>query len=486
MLPDRRESPVTGDPTFAELRSLVVDATRNYRLSEQPALLAEKLQRRLQLSGLASLDAYLSFLKNDALGQEELDFLIAELTVGETSFFRHPEHFDTLRDTILPACLKRNEASRQLRIWSAGCSNGAEAYSIAIIVDSVLGAAAADWNVSIVGSDINRAFLANAEAGTYSSWAFRNLPESSLPLFFTRNGDTWTIREKYKANVTFVKHNIITEEVPSLHKNIFAFDVVFCRNVMIYFDREANARLTDRLAKAMVDDGCLFVAPADFHSHLSTIFETERVGESLTLRRRPPAPVEPIRRTGGAVTAWTRSGTNGSGTRRRVASRAAPVRMPERRAASAKQRNGAPARPAEKPAEAPRLPDIRVIIDFANRGDWSNASHHCDEILRTDSCNVAAHYYRGLVLQYTGATAEAEEAWRRTVYLDRAFALAHYQIGLARKDAKDLAGSRKAFVNTIEALKGVPDERSVSPCDEVTANDLRELATQQLGFLADQ
>jgi chemotaxis protein methyltransferase CheR len=132
------------------------------------------------------------------------------------------------------------------------------------------------------------------------------------------------------------------------------------------------------------------------------------------------------------------------------------------------------------------LPDIAAIIEFANKGDWANAARHCEEILRADACNVAAHYYYGLVLQYTGAKLEAEQAWRRAIYLDRDFALAHYQLGLARKDAHDVPGSSRAFRNAIEVLNGTPDERPVSPCDQITALDLRELAAQQLELLARQ
>lgn len=464
------------DPTFQELREIVVGTTGNFRLSERSSLLLEKAQRRLRTLGLQSLEAYVALLKQDSGAKSELDCLIAELTIGETSFFRHPEHFEALRDVVLPACLRRNEASRQLRIWSAGCANGAEAYSIAIVVHSLLGEKIADWNVSIVGSDINRAFLAVAEAGSYSAWTFRNVPADTRPAFFARDGEaTWSVRDRYRSNVTFVYHNLITD-VPSLHKNIFAFDIVFCRNVMIYFNNDMNIRLAESLDRALVDDGYLFVAPADFHSHLSRIFTPEKAGDAVMLLRKK-ADASAAVHTGHPAAPAPAAATSPRAIRTAPASRRQSVQL-----LAAARRTAAPA--ARKPAPAQTAPDIATIISFANRGDWANAARHCEEVLTADACNAAAHYYHGLILQVTGAREEAERSWRRAVYLDRSFALAHYQIGLARKDARDVDGSRRAFSNTITVLSDTPDDRSVSPCDQITALDLRELAAQQLQLLA--
>lgn len=493
-MPDDRDplDMMHGNPTFEELQAVVIGATGNFRLSERGSLLMEKVGRRLRSRGLSSLEAYLALLKQGDEGTNELDSLIAELTVGETSFFRHPEHFDALRSHVVPECLRRNAHSRQLRIWSAGCANGAEPYSIAIVVHSVLGEAIADWNITIVGSDINRAFLADAEAGSYSAWTFRNVPSETMPAFFSRTEQSWSIREEYKSTVTFVNHNLVRGEIPSLHQNIFAFDIVFCRNVMIYFDSETNLALTERLGKVLVEDGHLFIAPADFHSHVHRFFASEKAGEAIILRKRSSDA-----RNVGHAAAGLHVPPPTAKVAQRVNAEAAKA-APSRSAASRLgRRNGASRGRVSRPSRSagpagrtvgslPRLPDIGAIIEFANRGDWENAAKHCREILRIDACNVAAHYYYGLVLHYTGAKAEAEQAWRRAVYLDRDFALAHYQLGLARKDAHDGLGSRRAFRNTIDALDGVPDDRPISPCDQITALDLRELANQQLELLARQ
>jgi chemotaxis protein methyltransferase CheR len=290
MLPDAAAVEIgPSDPASEALKELVAAATGNFRLSGKNSPVLDKVRHRLARNGLSSLGEYLALLKRGEAGKRELDDLIAELTVGETFFFRHPDHFDALRDHVLAEVLKRNAASRQLRIWSAGCSNGAETYSIAILVQSVLGNRLKDWNVSIVGSDINRAFLAEAEAAIYSAWTLRGVPQDQTSAYFRKSGQQWILREQYKQNVHFVYHNIINEEMPSLHKNIFAFDIVFCRNVMIYFDSAVNRGLAERIRNVMVDDGWLFVGSTDFNPHLDANFVAAKQGAAILYRKQAPA-----------------------------------------------------------------------------------------------------------------------------------------------------------------------------------------------------
>ncbi len=466
------------DPASEELKALVASATGNFRLAGKNSPVLDKVRHRLGRAGLSSLGEYLDLLRRGEVGRRELDDLIAELTVGETFFFRHPDHFDALRDQVLPEVLKRNQASRQLRIWSAGCSNGAEAYSIAILVHAVLGPRIKDWNVTIVGSDINRAFLAEAEAATYSAWSLRGLPPEQAHGYFSKAGAQWTLREKYKDNVHFVYHNIINEEMPSLHKNIFAFDIVFCRNVMIYFDSDVNRGLAERIRHVMVDDGWLFVGSTDFNPHLDANFVVDKRGKAILYRKRLP-----VQRADG----WSQPANDDM-----QAPPEATVReLPRRPLRPAGPRKAAPARRTSatvplrrpEPAPAPVAADIQAVVDLANAGDWQNAAEQCQQILVADPVNVPAHYYYALVLQSTGAHGEAEKALKRAIYLDRGFALAHYQLALARKDAHDGTGCVRALRNTLDALADVPDDKPISPCGLITALDLRELALQQLEIL---
>jgi chemotaxis protein methyltransferase CheR len=460
-------------PAFRELAAFVVRTTGHTRLSAKIDLLFDKVRRRLELTGLGSFEAYLDLLKQMPQGKSELDSLIAELTIGETSFFRHPEQFDALRHQIIPDCLRRNNGTRQLRIWSAGCANGAEAYSIAILLDSILGSELAQWNVAIVGSDINRAFLAEAENGVYSDWTLRDVSAEHRANFFAQCGASWAIREKYKANVEFVQHNLVSDEFPSIRKNIFAFDIVMCRNVMIYFDEANNIRLAEQLDAVLVDHGWLFTGPTDFNTRLDDIFARERVAGTSVHRRRPRGEANAQHAAAVSAAADHNAARVGAG----------PVLVAARPRSNARQRTRNAAAPSGPAPSPPSVADIATVAVLANKGDWPGALQTCRSILETNSCNAPAHYYYALVQQHSGAVVEAEQALKRTIYLDRDFALAHYQLGLLRKDAHDLARCRQSFRNALAALGKLPDDSTISPCGQITALDLRELATHQLDLL---
>ena len=455
MRPEPAADRPSPSPAYQALESLVVGTTGHARLAARNGLLRDKLERRLRTTGIQSLESYLDFLSQAPDGAREFDSLIAELTIGETSFFRHPEQFDVLRDVVLPDLFARRASSRRLRIWSAGCANGAEAYSISILIHALLGERMADWNITIVGSDISRGALEEARAGLFSDWSLRELSDGRRRGFFTHTSEGWAIREKYQQNLHFTQHNLISDEFPSMDKNVFAFDLIFCRNVMIYFDEQTNARLADGLDSVMVDGAWLFVAPADFSPRLQRIFLPQRQRGGAIIYRKPPA------------------------------ARREPQRAPAPFAVPIARDDGAPAAATRKRLTIKPEPpaDIPAIVAAANRGEWDRAAALADALLRHDPCNAGARYYRSLILLNTGRARDAERELRRTVYLDRDFALAHYQLGLARRDARDLRAAARAFRNAIEALGDVPDDGRVHHSDDLSAGELRTLATHQLARL---
>ncbi|TAN62370.1 MAG: protein-glutamate O-methyltransferase CheR, partial [Magnetospirillum sp.] len=190
--------------------------------------LAQILVSRMIELAVEGCDGYLARLTSCA---DEMDALVAELTIGETYFFRHKEQFDALRDVILPDVIERNRPLRRLRIWSAGCATGPEPYSIAIMLEREFGARIADWHVTVLGTDINQKFLSRAREGRYDQWAFRAMPDDIRAACFTRYGNQWQINPQYKRFVKFQYHNLIKSPFPSIVDNIAGFDLIICRNV---------------------------------------------------------------------------------------------------------------------------------------------------------------------------------------------------------------------------------------------------------------
>ncbi len=196
-----------------------------------------------------------SLLETDTGARDEL---IANLTVGESYFFRDAAQFAFLRDELLPS-LASSRGTGPLRIWSAGCAAGEEAYSLAILSAE---AGLAD-RVTIVATDISRTRLAAARRGVYTRWALRGLDSETIDRYFLQSGKRYVLRPEYCGLVDFRYLNLAEDRYPSLTTGIWGFDVILCRNVLIYFDRPTVARVAKRLVDSLSEDGWLLLGASD-------------------------------------------------------------------------------------------------------------------------------------------------------------------------------------------------------------------------------
>ncbi|HVT28019.1 MAG TPA: protein-glutamate O-methyltransferase CheR, partial [Lacipirellulaceae bacterium] len=279
-------SAIIADACFSDLKNYIVAATGMEYYTTRPHALAEHVRSRILENGLNECREYWDFLRDDRFSDEELDRLTERLTIGETHFFRHREVFDALRDKVLPEMLDRNRATQRLRVWSAGCSTGPEAYSISILLRRELVARTRDWNISIVGTDINRLALSQAGAGRYEEWAFRGTPPELRTECFEQDGSAWRIADRFRDGVTFQYHNLARHPVPSLTHNLAAFDLIFCRNVLIYFAAEAVERIVSQLAECLVPGGWLVIGHAEHGAKCLSALEAV-TSQGTTLYRKP-------------------------------------------------------------------------------------------------------------------------------------------------------------------------------------------------------
>jgi chemotaxis protein methyltransferase CheR len=180
------------------------------------------------------------------------------MTTNESFFFRDSKPFDQFKDVVLPALLKSRAQSRSIRIWSAACSSGQEPYSLAMIL-SDQASQLAGWRIEIVGTDLSNEILQRARTGIYSQFEVqRGLPITLLVKYFQQVGDRWQISEKIRSMVTYREFNLL-QSLAVLGR----FDVVFCRNVLIYFDQPTKAVVLDAIAKQMPEDGFLYLGGAE-------------------------------------------------------------------------------------------------------------------------------------------------------------------------------------------------------------------------------
>lgn len=190
------------------------------------------------------------------------------MTTNESFFFRDQKPFDQFRDFVLPHLLKSRAASRRIRIWSAACSCGQEPYSLAMIL-SEMHPTFAGWTIEILATDLSTETLSKAQQGLYSQFEVqRGLPINLLMKYFKQEGEKWQIDEKIRAMVNYQRFNLLTDPTP-----LGRFDVVFCRNVLIYFDQETKTRVLDAVAGVMPEDGFLYLGGAETVLGISERFQ---------------------------------------------------------------------------------------------------------------------------------------------------------------------------------------------------------------------
>jgi len=257
------------DADFNFIRRVVVEQT-GITLSEQKReLVYGRLAKRLRALDLQTFAQYCSHLEQNP---DELHELVNAITTNLTSFFREPYHFDYLRDTLLPDLLRSNAQSRRIRIWSAGCSTGEEPYTIAMVLRDAL-PAGQGWDAKILATDIDSNVLAKAQQGVYAEERASGVPERYQRRSFRRgqgdNAGMLRVSDEVRSLITFRQLNLM-QEWPMRGP----FDVIFCRNVVIYFDKPTQRRLFDRYADLLVDGGHLFIG------HSETLF---KVSERFTL-----------------------------------------------------------------------------------------------------------------------------------------------------------------------------------------------------------
>jgi chemotaxis protein methyltransferase CheR len=438
-------SHVSQDPAFNRLKNRLIAETGLAFYEERDEPLAKLIGERLSVLGVRGCSSYSKFLADGEAGRSEMDVLIAQLTIGETYFFRDEEQFAALRDVILPDILQRKRGVRQLLIWSAGCATGAEPYSLAILLARDLADRITGWKVGIHATDLNRSFLTSAAEGKFRAAALRSTSDEVKRDCFSKEGSTWIIHPRYREWISFHQMNLVDSEFSPPWPAGTEFDLILCRNVMIYFSREMNRRLIGRFHRSLEPGGWLVVGASECGlDNLKVFRAVEVAGARVFQKMGLPAPVEtpphfPV------VTPMPRR---------------EPVAEP------------APSQPVQA--------DLDGLRQLADRGDWHGAAAYGQRLLIQNARNAEIHFYHALIFEQLGMVDEPKRSLRRAIYLDRNFALAHYHLGLALKRDGQMCAAAKSFGNVLKVLTGMQDLAMVTAGRGVTVTGLKELAKMHL------
>jgi chemotaxis protein methyltransferase CheR len=515
---EARVSAGLSEQLLSQLSEFVAAQMGLYFPRERWPELERGLQSAAREFGAANAEACARWLLAAPLTRNQIEILAADLTVGETYFFRDQRSFEILGEQVLPELMRaRSGAEKRLRIWSAGCCTGEEPYSIAIWLDRVL-PGLQQWHVTILATDVNPRFLRKAAAGVFREWSFRGAPPWLKESYFVPvDAQRFELLPRIRERVKFAYLNLAQDTYPSLATDTNAMDLIFCRNVLMYFAPEQAGTVITKLYRALIDAGWLIVSPSETSSQLFCQFASMHFDGAILYKKQSGAASAP------APAFWTQMP---AGRLHEDASAApsfaldsvaapAPSVFPVQLSSSMPLGSGpvgaeairtieqeSPANP-EKPApyaEALALFERGNYLEAAqllkadpaslrgsaqswallaricaNLGDLAEARSWAEKAVAANKLDAGLHYLRAIILQEQGIEEEAVASLKRALYLATDFVLAHFALGhLARRHGKS-SEADKHFSNALTLLQRYQADEVLPHSDGLAAGRLGEM-----------
>lgn len=433
----------------------------------------------------ARVDGPASLMVRASVDAATLDALLTEITVGETYFGREPGQFDFLRATALPALGARVHAG--LRGWSAGCATGEEAYSLAATLRAVAPLAPHE----VLGTDLSEARLRLARRGCYRAAALRGGPFAPLAPYLDVEGDSVVVRSALREQVAFRALNLAAAEWRPPTPEGRGFDVVLCRNVLIYLDRDGVRRVAERLLSALAPDGWLLLGASD--PLLSDLVPCEVVitGAGLAYRRprppsarpaSPPSPPSATAATASAVPAAPPHAASAATPPRPRARRLAPV-VAQPTARAAYEAGDYPTAAARAALQDDADGAVLRVRALANLGQETVAAGAVAAALRRFPGCAELHYLDALLQAAAGRHGAAVDAGRRATRLDAGLVVAHLALAAALQRSGDVRAAAAALDTACALLAALPPGATVPAADGEPAGRLLATAATQRRLL---
>lgn len=473
---------------LAERLGMFSDATNRERIED--ALVA-----RIKATREVDATTYVRrLLELGPFMASELTALVEALTVGESYFYRGLDHLRAFVEAVLPERMRARDATRTLRILSAGCAAGEEPHTLALLIHDEL-PELWNWDVQILGIDLNPSILERARRGRYSPWAMRAVSAEAQARHFTFDGKEHALADRIRSRVQFEQRNLMAPD--PLFWSPGRFDVIFCRNVLIYFTPDALAQVIERMAGSLTEHGFLFLGHSETLRGVSRSFHLKSSHETFYYQLRspddPPLAADPF------WPAWSREGAapedplavSGTAERTDLGAPLPPLdarddawpeliqRSADRIAALDQAPLAAPAAPTPSwnledalglfrnerygeaavrlralPPAAARDPDALLLLAavLTNHGAFAEAEEVCKRLIQLDELNAGAVYLLALCREQVGDPASATRHAQTAAYLDAGFAMPHLILARLAKRRGDLALARRELTQTLSLV----------------------------------
>jgi chemotaxis protein methyltransferase CheR len=424
------------------------------------------------------VEGYFQRLLSSVWTQDQMEILAAYLTIGETYFFREKRSLEILQERIVPELIRAHASrGRPIRIWSAGCATGEEPYSIAIVLSKLM-AGLKHGEVEILATDINTRSLHKAFQGVYSSWSFRGTPPwVRRTCFEIAANDHAAINSNLKKMVRFAPLNLTDDDYAPLSNCTGSVDVIFCRNVLMYFTPMGMRKVIRQLYRYLAADGWLIVSATEMCPELFSEFATVNLGD-VTLYRKSTARLPAARAL--PVGDVTSSSTPLPSPDKEADSVSAPFASRDEVPGLYEQGCDEAASQIAAVLVSQNGRDAQAMFSLAricaNQGKLAEALAWCDKAIAVDKLAARVHYLRATILQEQSSIPEALLALRHAVYAEPQFVLGHFALGNLTLKHGMPKESQKHFENVLQLLARYRPEEIVPESDGLSAGRLIEMA----------
>jgi chemotaxis protein methyltransferase CheR len=465
---------------FGLFQELLIEACGLQFEEDRNQSLHFALWQRLQHRGYDSYQEYYNLLKFHPQGRLEIRELLDLITIGETYFFRNKAQFNVLMRFVLPEIIQRKLYSRDksIRIWSAGCSRGDEAYSIAIAMMEVL-PSYKEWSISILGTDINRNGLACAKEATYGEKDISHLPKEYLDKYFKIQSSTYLLNSDVRELVQFEYHNLVKDLY--LDERIQNTDLIFCRNVTIYFNCQTTQRVIENFYNCLAEKGYLFLGHTETLWQIANKFERVEFPQTFIYRKRISAIQEDVTKPFIAIPEINIED---------LTSVKEPVT--EKGFFLQEQKSGLQEKPKllgqiATPFDQASLSSPNNIIAqdrdqiltcltnatiLANEAKYKEAADILAKVIEEDNLSVEAYYLLGVLSYKSGDFKKAETQFRKVIYADPDSVLAYFNLGNIYLYQRKFSGADREFRNAIRLLEKRPKNEQIRFCEDFTVEFL--------------
>ncbi|MBD2122799.1 protein-glutamate O-methyltransferase CheR [Trichocoleus sp. FACHB-262] len=497
------------------------------RLQDQPNIY-KKILSRMQSLKISELAQYYKLLEMPTpQSDREWQELIILLTTGESYLFRDQGQISLLKNKILPELIdyrkdlkvKQGKSKASLKIWSAGCSTGEEAYSLAILVHELL-PRQDDWNITILGTDINPEAIKKAKKGSYSSWSFRTFGAELQQQYFSPHRSGWEINPKIRERVKFYPGNLIQDKLPNPLSDICDLDLILCRNVFIYFDAAAIAIVLQKFYDCLRPGGYLITGHAELYNQELTQFQTQIWPESVVYQRRisstepnanlarsqthqlgsqelkiqrsPTQEIKPVGKEAFPANSLPSSEVGYKSTYKTVseldtnsqanskASTKIHLALYQASLTQAENllRDGLCVLALQAASQAIKYDSISFDAYYlmaqahANLGQYQEAKNYCQRAISLDIYSIKPYYLLAKVSEEEGDIESAKSILKKIIYLDPKAIAAYLDLGAIYARENDIIRSAKMRSTALDLLKQISPDTTVEYQNHSAAGDL--------------